>query len=187
MLRLALTALLALALTGCRAEPEPIPDAVPAPQQAAKLDWDEPFPTEAPRLVFGVESFAVTSDGWSAVVRIDNETDITWRIGSAGSVGGRQFGLMLFATGSLDEVEERNQAGSLPGIRRARSFDPALPAALAPGASYEGTIAAPGSLAAGLFVRVTFGLLTAVGSPPAGVPDQVLWITDHAYELADER
>jgi hypothetical protein len=183
-MRLALATIgLALALTGCTTEAEPIPAAIPAGPQFAEVGWDEPFPAKAPRLVFRVASFAVTEDGWKAAVEIANETNITWRIGAEGSSAGQQFGVMLFATDSLDEVEERNRDASLPAIRRATAYEPPPPATLAPSTTWSGTISARGALASGRFVRVTFGLLTAVGTPPEGVPEQVLWITDSAYEL----
>jgi hypothetical protein len=44
-------------------------------------------------------------------------------------------------------------------------------------------ISARGSLAAGSYVRVVFGRLLSVGTPPEGLSDHVVWITDHAYEL----
>lgn len=172
-----------LAVAGCGAEPEPIPPATPAPAQEAELAWEEPFPEAAPRLVFRVETFAVTEDGWEAEIAIANETDIAWRIGDQDQVAGRQFGVMLFATSGLDEVEERNRAGTLPAIRRATEYDPPPPSKLAAGETWSGRISAPGALAAGRVVRITFGLLVPDGSPPAGVPEQVLWITDASYEL----
>jgi hypothetical protein len=80
-------------------------------------------------------------------------------------------------------VEQRSDASDLPGLRPARTFDPQLAPRLAPGASWRGTISAPGNLAAGRYVRVVFGPLVAVGKPPEGVPARFVWITDHAYRL----
>ena len=36
---------------------------------------------------------------------------------------------------------------------------------------------------AGSYARVTFGTLIAVGNPPEGLSEMVVWITDHAYHL----
>jgi hypothetical protein len=172
-----------LLAVGCASDAVPIPAATPAPPQRATLGWDEPFPAQRPRLVFRVDAFAVTDDGWAANVEILNETDTAWELGDERHEAERQFGVMLFASGDLDEIERRNGDGSLPAIRRATGYDPALPAVLDPGTSWAGRISAHGALAAGRFARITFGLLTAVGEPPEEVPPQVLWITDHAYEL----
>jgi hypothetical protein len=183
MARILLVFALVLLGAGCTSQATPIPDAVPAPPQRATLGWDEPFPADPPRLVFRVHSFAVTNDGWTARVEVQNETDIPWELGDARHESERQFGVMLFATGDLAEVERRNGDGNLPAIRPATTYDPTLPPVLDPGDTWSGTISAHGSLAAGRYVRVTFGLLTAVGDPPDGVPDRVVWITDSSYLL----
>ena len=58
-----------------------------------------------------------------------------------------------------------------------------LPRILEPGASWDGTISAPGPLLAGSYVRVVFGTLVAVSKPPEDMGDRVVWITDHSYRL----
>ncbi len=54
-----------------------------------------------------------------------------------------------------------------------------------PGQTWKGTIAAPGALAGGLWVRLSFGPFTSVGDPPEGAQPQVVWFTDHAHRLAE--
>ncbi len=172
-----------LLVTGCSsggAAPV-IPSA--APPQAAELAWVERSPATGPALVFSVRRFAVTDGGWTSDVEIENRSGIPWALGADPVAVEQSFGIMLFATGDIDELERRNQSGDLPGLRAARRFDPALPARLEPGASWRGTISAPGSLAAGRWVRVVFGPLVAVGDPPDGMPARFVWITDHAHRL----
>jgi hypothetical protein len=178
---------LAVALAGCSAETSTEPTvSEPASPQEAAVEWVEPAPTptedaaEASRLVFEVRTIAVTDVGWSAEVAIRNESDIAWEIDE--TVPSR-FGVMLFASGELDELEQRNADRTLPGLRPAREFDPPLPGRLEPGAIWEGTIAAPGALAAERYLRVVFGPLFADGDPPQGLPPQLVWITDNAYRL----
>jgi hypothetical protein len=168
---------------GCGSEPiETVPVAA-APPQTATLDWVERSPPAGPALVFRVFRFAVTGAGWEADVEVENATGVAWELG-ADPVGVEQsFGIMLFATGELDELERRNRDGDLPGLRPARSFEPRLPPRLAPGERWRGVVSAPGSLAAGRYVRVVFGPLVAVGDPPEGMPARFVWITDHAYRL----
>ncbi len=52
------------------------------------------------------------------------------RGGSAGRASDvpSSFGVMLFPSGRLDEVEQRSADGELPGLRAARRFEPPLPA-----------------------------------------------------------
>jgi hypothetical protein len=175
------------ALTGCGGTTATVPPATAAPPQRAGLAWEEPFPQERPRLVFGVRSFAVTEAGWEARVSVANETAVTWELGGPRLAVERQFGVMLFATGELAEVDRRNRERELPAVRSATTYRPELPLVLEPGQRWEGTIAAHGALAAGRFVRVVFGTLTAVGDPPPDLPAQVVWITDGSYELTSAR
>ncbi|MCZ7588523.1 MAG: hypothetical protein M5U27_06625 [Gaiella sp.] len=168
---------------GCGASPVTPPPVVAAPPQAAELAWNERSPATGPHLVFRVRRFAVTAQGWEADVEVENRTTVTWELATDRVAVGQSFGIMLFATDELAELEERNRSGDLPGLRAAQSFVPELAATLTPGASWRGTISAHGNLAAGRYVRVVFGPLVADGSPPAGMPARFVWITDHAYRL----
>jgi hypothetical protein len=172
-----------LLAAGCSSggTPPVIPE--PAPPQAAELAWVERSPESGPALVFRVRRFAVTKTGWESDVEIENRTGIPWSLGENPVAVEQSFGIMLFATGDMGELEQRNQNAELPGIRAARHFVPELPARLRPGENWRGTISAPGSLASGRWVRVVFGPLVAVGDPPDDMPSQFVWITDHAHRL----
>ena len=85
-------------------------------------------------------------------------------MGDPGATLDRAFGLMLFRTGETRELERRNRNGTLPATRPAVRYEPSLPKILEPGASWKGTISAPGSLVARSWVRVVFGTLVAVGT-----------------------
>jgi hypothetical protein len=178
----AVFALVPVALAGCGAD-EAVPVSVKAPPQTAQLGWEEPYPAEAPALVFRVASFTVTRDGWSANISVENTSDIGWRVGDASLLALGRWGVMLFPDDDADELDRRNHDGSLPGIRQATRFIPALPAVLASGKTWQGTISAPGALAGGLWVRISFGPFVADGVPPKGTETPVVWFTDHAYEL----
>ena len=173
-----------LLVSGCGSSAPAPPPAVAAPPQAAELAWNERTPETGPGLVFRVHRFAVTERGWEADVEVENRSGITWVLGEDPVAVAQSFGIMLFATGELGEVEQRSGDANLPGVRPARAFVPELAPRLAPGASWRGLVSAPGKLAAGRFVRVVFGPLVAVGKPPNGVPTRFVWITDHTYRLA---
>lgn len=178
---LAVVALAVAALAGgCGSSaPPPLPPG-PAPPQKAALHWVERYPETGPALVFSARSFEITKTGWRAEIGLENDTRTTWRIAETPATA---FGVMLFTTGELDEVEQRSRDDELPGLRPARSFDPPLPERLTPGATWLGTMSAPGPLAAGLHVRLVFGRLVAVGTPPEGTPTEFSWITDNSYVL----
>jgi hypothetical protein len=171
--------LVALFAAGCSSESKPIAPAQAAPPQAADLDWNEHHDGDAGRLIFGVSKFEVLAEGWRADISITNRTTVRYSIGDPEASIDRAFGLMLFRTGDLRELEQLNRAGELPPARRADRFQPELPLVLEPGKTWKGTMSARGSLAAGRWLRVVFGPLV----PIAADEQPLIWITDHAYLL----
>jgi hypothetical protein len=182
---LALIGLLALTAAGCGSygTTATVPTLVRAPPQTARLSWKERYPAEKPALVFGVSSFTVTSQGWTADISVENTSDIAWEVGDPSHAAELAFGVLLFPNDDLGELERRNRSGDLPAIRAATSYRPALPNVLGPGTTWKGTISAPGALAGGLWVRLSFGPFVSVSTPPAGATSPVVWFTDHAHHL----
>ena len=166
---------------GTDAQPEPTAPVRPAEPQTAELGWREAYPSTGPQLRFHVDRLVVLEDGWSADIAVENATSIPF--GLATLPVDLEFGLMLFATGSLDELESASRNGTLPSLRRATAIEPPPPATIAPGATWRATLSAPGSLVDGSFVRVSFGTFVAQGEPPPGMEPEVVWITDKAYRL----
>jgi hypothetical protein len=176
--------MLGLLLASNRSEPsatyEPVTAAAP---QTAALDWVERFPADGPALVYRVKEIRVEPDGWEAELAIENRTDRRYEIPAATDPTSRVFGVMMFASGELEDLQTRSRTGDYPTVRPARTVVPALPLLLLPGDVWSGTIAAPGSLPGGKWLRVVFGPLTVVGDVPKDVPTDVIWITDHAHRL----
>ena len=166
-----------------RGSPASAETSAPASPQAAALGWNETYGSPGQRLRFRVDWLKVVKGGWQARIGMTNETTSAYDVGGPEATLDRSFGLMLFATRSHSELDERNRQGTLPPVREAVRFQPALPKVLEAGDSWEGTISAPGALAAGSWARVVFGALVVIGKPPAGAQPQVVWITDHAYKL----
>lgn len=174
----------AFGVAGCSGESPPSPSIPAAPPQVATLDWVEAEPAKGPALVFGVRELRVTDRGWQADISIENRTAARFEIPPAVESSDRAFGLMLFIDGELSTLEEQSRRGTTPPVRVAQQTTPATPEILAPGATWRGTISAPGRLQSGAYVRVSFGPLEAVDDPPDGIPgNQFSWITDHAYRL----
>lgn len=177
-------AALALALVGCAAnepEPRPLPPARAAEPQRAELGWRETYPAPTgSRLVFEVGELRVTENGWSARIAVSNRTEFAFAVETGPA--DYAFGLMLFASGDLKELDERNRQGRLPAVRRATRIVPAAPAALRPGTTWRATIGAPGSLADGSWVRVVFGTFVGQGDVPEEL-QRFAWFTDRSYRL----
>jgi hypothetical protein len=185
MRRALLIAGIALLVAGCGADGETVVlnDEGRAPPQKATLDWHEAYGDAGQRLVFRVHSLAVERSGWKANVAIENDTRVPYTVASGPSSLDRAFGLMLLPTGDIRELDRLNRANDLPPVRQAEHFDPPLPGVLGPGESWQGTMAARGSLPAGTWARVVFGAFVTIEEPPEGLQDRVIWITDHAHRL----
>jgi hypothetical protein len=161
---------------------ESIPTSVAAGPQTAALGWREVYGSVGEQIVFTVERLDVTESGWSARVGVENDSSVGWELAPGATPEG-SFGLQLFETGDVEELETRNRDGTLPAVRAATRYVPEMPGVLEPDASWEGEMSAQGALVAGSWARVVFGTLVAVGKPPEELDEQVVWITDHAYEL----
>jgi hypothetical protein len=181
-MRRTLSLLAVLVLAGCGgAEPEPLKPARAAEPQQAKLGWRESYPPTGERLVFVVHELTVRKDGWSVDVEVTNSTRIPFEAGGSGI--SLAYGLMLFATGDLAELEEAVGSGEPPPVREAATIEPEPPEVLEPNQTWRATLSAPGSLADGSYVRVVFGPFRADGEPPAEMESEVVWITDRAHKL----
>ena len=165
-----------------RGDDADVTPSVAAAPQSATLDWKESYGVPGEEVVFTVDSLKVTESGWHAHVGIKNRTEVGWELAPGATADG-SFGLQLFETGDKDELDQRNQRGTLPAVRAATDYEPELPRILEPKASWDGTISAHGPLVAGSWARVAFGTLIAVGKPPEGLEEMFVWITDNAYRL----
>jgi hypothetical protein len=173
-----------LLLAGCGGvtpESAPVATARAAEPQQVTLGWQESYPASGQRLLFAVDRLDVRKGGWSVEVAVTNRTTTAFDLrGNPAELG---YGVMLFATGDLQELEQAANTGAMPPVRRATSIEPAPPAKLAPGKTWRATLSAPGSLAGGSYLRVAFGPIVADGEPPNEMEPVVFWITDRAHSL----
>ncbi len=125
----------ALALAGCSTtgDPAAVPVRLAAPPQTAQLDWLEPFPAEKPALVFGVASFRVTDNGWSADISVANRSEVGWKIVERNDEAALQFGLMLFPTGDQKEFEHLVNTFNVPAPDPQRATSPSSRWSSSPG------------------------------------------------------
>ena len=98
-------------------------------------------------------------------------------------MAGPSFGLMLFESNQVAELEQENENGTLRASRTATHFEPSPPRLLEPGVSWTGTISAPGALVADSWARVVFGPLVSVGTPPETSRSASCGSRTSAYQL----
>jgi len=163
------------------AEDTPITSVAAGPQKA-DLEWRETYGPPGERVVFTVDWLEVTQTGWRARVGVENTSSIAWELDPGANPDGT-FGVQLFTTGEPDELEQRNKDQTLPAARAATLYEPELPSILEPNASWNGVMSARGALVADSWVHVVFGTLIAVGKPPDGLNEVLVWITDNTYRL----
>ena len=166
-----------------RVQAAPTDVSVAARPQSAVLGWREEYGSSGQRLVFTVDRLQVLDGGWKARIGIANHTASAYDVGDPRATLDRSFGLMLLSTKSQSELDERNDNGTLPPVRQVVRYEPSLPKVLEAGDTWQGTIWAPGALAARSWVRVVFGPLLVVGKPAKGAPSSIVWITDHTHQL----
>ena len=174
-----------LVLSGCgTVEPtqtEPVELGRPAEPQRVELGWLERYPDSGPGLRFTVGALQVTGEGWSVEIAVTNKTGVPFEVGQYPAE--LAFGLMLFTTDDVAELDQDARDGRLPTIRRAATIDPEPPVTLAPNATWRATLSAPGSLADGTWVRVSFGPFRAQSDPPNEMEPVIVWITDRSHLL----
>jgi hypothetical protein len=172
-----------LLLTGCAAaaEPEPVVPARAAEPQHVELRWRERYPSKGEQIRFAVDELEVRAGGWSVEIAVTNATRSSFELGA--NPAELSFGLMLFPTGALADLEKASKENRLPPPRLAATMKPAPPDVLDPGATWRATLSAPGSLADGSYVRVVFGPLRIIGEPPQDLEPVVVWITDRSHKL----
>ena len=133
-----------------------------ASAETTRLGWVEKLdkgPTT--RLTFRVGALETSGKAWSATVEIVNRG--TGKV----AVSGSQLGILEFAT----KTEFKRPLRFL----RAATARPPLPATLAPGKSWQGTIGGAGTPDDRQYLRLVFGPFTT-----AAAPTPFTWITDHA-------
>jgi len=168
-----------------RVQSPPSDLSVAASPQSASLGWREQYGSSGKDLVFTVDRMQVLDGGWKARIGIANHTANAYDVGDPRATLDRSFGLMLFPSNSEAELNDRNSKGTLPPVRQVVKYQPSLPKVLESGEAWQGTIWAPGALAAQSWVRFVFGPLLVIGKPAKGTPSRVVWITDHTHQLKE--
>ena len=140
--------------------------ALPAAARTVPLNWNESLKRNGrPLMTFAVSNVTFAGGGWTVGASFSNRTAATVRIPR------KRFGLRIFRGARVTTATPYRH---LP----AGTFQPAVPATLAPGQAWTGTFAGRGTPARGRYVRVTFGYFSRIAPRQ---PSPWVWLTDHTF------
>jgi len=111
-------------------------------------------------LLFAVDQLEVTQGGWSVGIAVTNETGIPFE--ARGRDVELTYGVALFRTGDLEELEQAAEAGTLPPVRAASTISPLPPPILEPGATWRARLSGRTKLAAMVHVSNALGTINPV-------------------------
>ena len=153
------------------------------PSSRARLAGDVRQPGRADRL-HGRRRFASPRTAGTARVGIENRSKVGWELDPGATPDG-SFGLQLFETGDAKELEHRNKSGTLPAVRRGHPL-PTRARCRSSSRRRRGRGASPrrGRSWPAVGHASSFGTLIAVGKPPEGLGEVVVWITDQRVPAA---
>jgi hypothetical protein len=130
-----------------------------------------------------VRRLVLRRDGWRVDASIANHTGTAVQVSRPHHPNHVQFGVDVFETNRLGEVERRVAQRAMHNNALAERVEPPLPHALEPGERWRGSFSGPGRLPAGRYVRIEFGRFTFPGTVPPGYPARFFCVTDDAPRL----
>jgi hypothetical protein len=100
-----------------------------------------------------------------------------------GVLGGTLFGLEPFETTSVEEASHRARTGEAKPRFYAERFQPPLPTVVPIGTGWAGTFAGRGVLPARTPVRVVLGRFVISGTPPRGLAEGFICVSNRYVRL----
>ena len=131
-----------------------------------------------------VRKLVVGRRSWRVDATLANRTGVALQVIRPHHLHTVEFGLDVFDTNTLAEVERRAARKALHNGALAERVVPPLAGVLRPGDRWAGSFSAPGRLPRGKYVRVVFGRFVVPGGKvPAGLAARFFCTTDDAPRL----
>jgi hypothetical protein len=130
-----------------------------------------------------VQRLVLRRAGWRVYASIANHTGAAVQVSRPHHQNQVQFGVGVFETNRLEEVERRVEAGAVHNNALAERVDPPLPHALQAGERWRGSFSGRGRFPRGRYVRIEFGRFTFPGTVPRGHVARFFCVTGDAPRL----
>jgi hypothetical protein len=140
-----------------------------------RVNWDEKASVDGkPIATFTVKSIEVGPSGYKIVASFTNTSPSALRLPTGTASSPNDFGLGVFVSALPQRIEQ-------PGnyLLKAQQIRPALPATIAPGQTWSGTMTSDNPPRSDRSLRVLFGVFFWKGKPPYGLGPYFLWQTNH--------
>jgi hypothetical protein len=140
-----------------------------------RVNWNEKAAVDGkPIATFRVKSIEVGPNGYKIVASFTNTSPSVLRLPAGTASSPNDFGLGVFVSALPQRIE---QAGNY--LLKAQQIRPALPATIAPGRTWSGTMTSDNPPRSDRSLRVLFGVFFWKGKPPYGLGPYFLWQTNH--------
>ena len=140
-----------------------------------RVNWTEKASfAELPIATFRVKTIEVGPDGYKIEASFTNTSPRVLKLPAGTARSPSDFGLGVFVNALPQRIES---AGNY--LLRAQKIRPSLPATVAPGETWTGTMTSDTPPRSGRSLRVLFGVFFFKGKPPAGLGPYFLWQTNH--------
>jgi hypothetical protein len=130
-----------------------------------------------------VQRLVLHRDGWRVDASIVNRTGTAVQISRPHHANQVQFGVDVFETDSLAEVERRVAQRAMHDNALAERVVPPFGHVLEAGERWRGSFSGPGRFPAGRYVRIEFGRFIFPGTVPPGLDAHFYCVTDDAPRL----
>jgi hypothetical protein len=140
-----------------------------------RVNWNEKASVDGkPIATFRVKSIEVGPNGYKIVASFTNTSPSVLRLPTGTASSPNDFGLGVFVSALPQRIEQ-------PGnyLLKAQRIRPALPATIAPGQTWSGTMTSDNPPRSDRSLRVLFGVFFWKGKPPYELGPYFLWQTNH--------
>jgi hypothetical protein len=140
-----------------------------------QVNWNEKASLDGkPIATFRVKSIEVGPDGYKIVASFTNTSPSVLKMPEGTAQSPNDFGLGVFVSALPQRIES-------PGnyLLKAQQIRPALPATIAPGRTWSGTMTSDNPPRSDRSLRVVFGVFFWKGKPPYGLGPYFIWQTNH--------
>jgi hypothetical protein len=140
-----------------------------------RVNWTEEASFAGrPIATFRVKTIEVGPDGYKIDASFTNTSPQVLKLPAGTSRSPNDFGLGVFVNALPQRIES---VGNY--LLKAQRIRPMLPATIAPGETWSGTMTSDTPPRSGRSLRVLFGVFFFKGKPPTGLGPYFLWQTNH--------